>query len=159
MWTEPDLAAQMRSILRPQLPPRAFLRRDRGGALFISNAPAFGSMPPQIPGFHIRCEDKLAYLLPDESWAAQLEAQFPDPPDHLSAGLARFRGQAPTDAAMQLFIHGVKLMDAENPDAAALGLFDRAVRRHAAYALRTDSGGGCYALALLAFLLDRTQTA
>lgn len=155
MWTEPNPAAQMRSILRMQLPQRAFLRRDRGENLFVSNAPTFGPVPEEIPGFHVRTEGNISFISPDAGWAIQLEEQFPDPPDHFSASLARFRGQPPTNAAMQLFISGLKLLDAENPDASAIALFDRAVRRHAAYALRSGSGGGCYALAVAACLLTR----
>ena len=157
MWTDPNPTAQMRSILCNQLPQRAFLRRDRGDHLFVSNAPAFGPMPPEIPGFHIRPDGKLAHISPDISWAIQLEAQFSDPPDHFSASLMRFRNQPPTDAAMQLFIRGAKLLDAKSPDA-DIDLFDRAVRKHAAYALRSGFGGGCYALALMVFLLICPQT-
>ena len=51
MLTETSLTREMRAVLRSSLPERAFLRRDRGDALFISNAPAFGSGTFSIPGF------------------------------------------------------------------------------------------------------------
>ena len=35
------LAAAMRGEIAAMLPERAFLRRDRGDALFVTNAPAF----------------------------------------------------------------------------------------------------------------------
>ena len=45
MWNESSPLERLRGELRPLLPERAFLKRDRGDALLISNAPAFGCTP------------------------------------------------------------------------------------------------------------------
>ena len=51
MWTDAGPLRQMRAAARAALPPRAFLRRDRGKALFVTNAPAFNPALREIPGF------------------------------------------------------------------------------------------------------------
>ena len=68
----------------------AFVRRDRGDALFVTDAPRrrrdvdwaerFGAA-----GFICREENGLARLTPGADWMARLEARFPGPPDALCA--------------------------------------------------------------------------
>ena len=138
--------ARMRESLRVALPERAFLRRDRGDALFISNAPAFEEEIPAIPGFILKKEGTLLHILPDSAWMLELEKN--DPPDQLSETLLRFRGMEADEGALNLFAGGLKLLDggAAPHEAAA---FDRSVRQRAAAALRGGHPGGLYALSLL----------
>lgn len=153
MWIE-DALAEMRSQLRAQLPDRAFLRRDRGEDLFVSNAPVFAPSVSEIPDFCVRREGALLHISPDVDWLLRLERQPCTPPDHFCESLRRFCGESPTPEAMRLFIRGAKLADAgASADTTSLALFDRTVRQHAALALRSGAGGGTYALALLDFAL------
>lgn len=147
MRTE-HLLAEMRGQLRALLPERAFLRRDRGEALFISNAPAFAPDITDIPGFIAKKEGMLLHLLPDEGWISRLEEACGEAPDHFCKTLMRFRGTAPDRANLQLFARGVKLLEGRPTDA-EISAFDRAVRQAAAVALRDGCGGGLYACAIL----------
>ena len=140
--------ARTRELLRAALPERAFLRRDRGDALFISNAPAFEPEIPDIPGFILERAGGLMRILPDESWLAAAEEKAP--PDQLSASLIRFRGMEPGAEGLQLFARGMKLLDMggaapENE----IDAYDRALRQRAALALRGGCGGGLYGASIL----------
>lgn len=150
MWTDAGPMRPMRAALRALLPPRAFLKRDRGDALLVTNAPAFDPALAALPGFILFRRGALIFLLPDASWTARCERRAPEPPDDLSASLLRFRGQTPDLENLKLFARGAKLLDA---GAAATGAeadaYDRALRQRAACALRGGCGGGLYACALL----------
>ena len=148
MWTDAGPLRQMRARARAALPPRAFLRRDRGDALFVTNAPAFDPALREVPGFIAERRGGLLFLLPDASWLRRWERRFPEPPDDLCAKLERFRGEAIDRENLLLFARGAKLLDggAVSEDVAA---YDRAVRQRAALALRGGRGGGLYAAALL----------
>ena len=148
MWTDAGPLRQLRAAARAALPPRAFLRRDRGEALFVTNAPAFDPALREIPGFTAERRGGLMYLLPDASWVVRWERRFPEPPDDLCAGFARFRGIAPDRENLLLFARGAKLLDAR-ADFAEIAAYDRAVRQRAALALRGGCGGGLYAAALM----------
>ena len=143
------LPGEMRDRLRAALPQRAFLRRDRGNALFITNAPAFEGCPDAIPGFLLERQGNMLRILPDDSWIALPEHAGDAPPDFLCASLLRFRGALPDRANLALFARGLKLLDdihaASEADIAA---FDRLLRQQAALALRGNCGGGLYACAL-----------
>ena len=151
MWNEADLPGILRSRIRPCLPNGAFLRRDRGDALFISNAPVLGSCPETIPGFILETRGNMLCLLPDESWSLTLERSRPEPPDALSQSLVRFRGEMMDRSALHFFARGLKLLDAmPTPPEKEILAFDRLLRQRAALALRgAASGGGLYAAALL----------
>lgn len=150
MWTEGGPLRQMRAALRAQLPTRAFLKRDRGDALFITNAPAFDPALRELPGFIAERRGALMAVLPDAGWVARLERRCPEPPDELSASLLRFRGQAPDRENLVLFARGAKLLDAPGAASAAeIGAFDRALRQRAALALRGGCGGALYAASVL----------
>ena len=145
---------RMRRILREALPPQAFLRRDRGDALFVTNAPVFDPVIPSIPGFILIPAGKLLQILPDESWLAEIERQ--EAPDHLAASLLRFREIAPDNAGLRLFARGLKILDmgasAAANEAEAYGCD---LRRMAALALRNAAcGGGLYAAACILHLLN-----
>ena len=153
MWTDAGPLRQMRAAARAALPPRAFLRRDRGDALFVTNAPAFDPALWEVPGFIAQRRGGLMILLPDAGWIARWERRFPEPPDDLCAKLQRFRGAEPNGESLLLFAWGAKLLDggATPSDIAA---YDRALRQRAALALRGGCGGGLYAAALLNYLLN-----
>ncbi len=150
MSRDADLLREMRSRLRAELPPRAFLKRDRGETLFVSNAPAIDPSFSSAAGFTLTRRGTLACFLPDESWLMRLEARHRTPPDAFCASLLRFRGAKVAPETLLLFALGVKLPEtADAPD-----VFDKRLRQAAAVALRGGmSGGGLYALALIDHML------
>lgn len=154
MWNEPAPLEQMRAELRPQLPERAFLKRDRGDALLITNAPALGFSPEQLPGCIVETRGMLLCILPDARWVADFEAAIPEPPDHLSRTLMRFRGAEADGDNLRLFARIAKLLDAQ-PSPGEIEACDRALRNRAALALRGGCGGGLYACACVCALLNR----
>lgn len=151
MWNANEFLEHMRRMLREALPPQAFLRRDRGDALFITNAPAFDPAIPAIPGFILIPAGKLLQVLPDKSRLAEIERQ--EAPDHLASNLLRFRGLEADMENLSLCAQGLKLIDMGRSAAAAeIGAFDRALRNRAALALRgAASGGGLYAAAIILY--------
>lgn len=143
-----NLLAEMRAALRAQLPPRAFLRRCRGEALFVSNAPRFDPEIREISGFCICIQDGLMHILPSDAWILRLEEA--ESADDFSRSLMRFRGQAPDQENRRIFAQGLKLLElAESAPAAEIRGYDRALRQRAAVALRGGCGGGLYAAALI----------
>lgn len=156
MWTEAGPLRQMRAAARAVLPPRAFLRRDRGEALFVTNAPAFDPALRELPGFIAEQRGSLLHLLPDANWIARWERRSPEPPDNLCAGLVRFRGTDPDRENLLLFVRGAKLLDADAaPD--EIAAYDRSLRQRAAIALRGGCGGGLYAAALINYRLQNKE--
>lgn len=148
MRPDSSLLAEMRAALRAQLPASAFLRRSRGDALFVSNAPRFDPEIHEIHRFCIRIQDGLMHILPSDSWITRMEEASPD--DDFSQSLMRFRGQAPDPENCLLFARGIKLLDwAESAPEAEIRAYDRALRQRAAVALRGGCGGGLYAAALI----------
>lgn len=143
-----DLTNAMRRAIIPHLPEQAFLRRDRGDALFISNAPIFGFDAGCIPRFQLEYAGKMLRIRPDSTWLRELEAHFADPMDDFSRSLLRFRGLEPSSESMALFYWGCKLLDAPAVQS-EIERFDQSVRQSAAIALRNGCGGGLYALSLL----------
>lgn len=151
MWIE-----EMRSMLQKHLPERAFLRRDRGDNLFVSNAPVFDPGITSIPGFILCREGHLLHILPDESWIARIEGSG-IAPDHLAATLLRFRGNTTDRENLLLFARGCKLLDEGSPSPNDIEAYDRSLRQRAAAALRGECGGGLYACAVLAIRLRETS--
>ena len=152
MWNESSPLERLRGELRPLLPERAFLKRDRGDALLISNAPAFGCTPERLPGCIVENRGMLLCILPDAQWIAEYEAAIPEPPDHLSRTLLFFRGVEADIDNLHLFARIAKLMDAQ-PSPGEIEACDRALRNRAALALRGGCGGGLYACACVRALL------
>lgn len=151
-----DFAGALRNAASSALPPGAFLRRDRGDALFVTDAPrraADGGWLAELGarGFDCRVEDGLARLTPGPAWAARLEALFPAPPDFLSASLARFGGP-PDGEAPGLFAEGLRALDG----GPGFERYDRRLRQCAARRLRDGglTGGGLYACALVRYLIE-----
>ena len=156
MWTDAGPLRQMRASARAALPPRAFLRRDRGEMLFVTNAPAFDPALREIPGFIAERRGGLLFLLPDASWLRRWERRFPEPPDDLCAKLERFRGETPDQENLLLFARGAKLLDAgATPE--DIAFYGRSLRQRAAVALRGGCGGGLYAAALIVFQLNKKE--
>ena len=154
LWHAPSPLERLRGELRPLLPERAFLKRDRGDALLISNAPAFGLSPERLPGCIVERRGMLLRILPDAQWVAEYEAAIPEPPDHLSRTLLFFRGVEADIDNLHLFARIAKLMDAQ-PSPGEIEACDRALRNRAALALRGGCGGGLYACACVRALLKR----
>ena len=139
----------MRDTLRAALPEQAFLKRDRGDALFITNAPVFDPSIETIPGFILIPNGKLMQILPDACRIAGIELR--EAPDHLCASLLRFRGLEADLDEFRLCAQGLKLIDM-GPSAAEneIEAYDRSLRQCAALALRGAAcGGGLYAAALI----------
>ena len=154
LWYAPSPLERLRAELLPLLPQRAFLRRDRGDALLISNAPALGCTAEQLPGCIAERQGMLLRILPDAHWVADFEAGIPEPPDHLSRSLLRFRGVEADLDNLHLFARIAKLMDAQ-PSPGEIEACDRALRNRTALALRGGCGGGLYACACVRALLNQ----
>ena len=153
-----SLARTLRTAAAAALPEGAFLRRDRGDALFVTDAPRFGfrlDLASRLfeAGFYCTDNGGLLRLWPAEIWLTRLEAACPDPPDALSQALLRFRGRSADGESLKLFALGLRCLD--GGDGAAR--FDRQLRQRAAACLRLNAmnpsepnrGGGLYACALL----------
>ncbi len=147
---------KLRQAARAALPEGAFLRRDRGDALFVTDAPRLDAGPSwqealARAGFLVEERDALARITPGPAWLSALEAEHPVPPDDLCRSLVRFAGRAPDGASLRLFALGARLLDGEADD----GRFERALRKRAAECLRLNAnrtescGGGLYACALI----------
>lgn len=155
MNDRPDRAA--RQILAPLIPGRAFLRRDRDAALFITNAPRIAPDPAfenavREAGFITAEENGLMRISPGPAWLLNLEAEYPAPPDHLSGTLLRFKGEAPVPEAMALFALGLRILDGDPPDN-----YEDRLRRCAAVCLRKHAGGGLYACAVVNHLIRKER--
>lgn len=151
MWTESSPMQAMREAILPHLPPRAFLKRDRGEGLLVTNAPVFDPKLDAIPGFILEKQGSILRILPDESWLIRLEQQVPEPPDHFSKTLLRFRDIQPDRDNLRIFVQGAKLLDeGYTPAPAEIAAYNQALRQRCAEALRGGAcGGGLYASAIL----------
>lgn len=160
-----SLALQLRQAARDALPEPAFLRRDRGGALFVSDAPRHcpdGDWRERLAraGFDLQKRDGLVYFSPGPAWLMRLEAACPAPPDPFCEGLARFAGHPPDAESLALFALGARVLDGAPDD----GRFERRLRQRAAQCLRRNrtqnenNGGGLYACALVKFIIEEATT-
>lgn len=153
-----SLARTLRTAAAAALPEGAFLRRDRGDALFVTDAPRFNARMDWAgllfeAGFHCAGSGRLLRLWPAGIWLSRLEASRPVPPDDLCQSLFRFRGRSPDGESLKLYALGMRCLD--GGDGAAR--FDRQLRQRAAACLRLNAmnpeeptrGGGLYACALL----------
>lgn len=153
-----SLAQILREAAAAALPAGAFLRRDRGDALFVTDAPRISARmdwagPLFETGFYCTGSGGLLRLWPAEIWLTRLEAACPEPPDALCQSLLRFRGHIPDGESLKLYAFGMRCLD--GGDGAAR--FDRQLRQRAAACLRLNAmnpsdptrGGGLYACALL----------
>ena len=141
-----SLPEMIREAIRPQLPERAFLRRARGDAAFVTNAPRFGAA---ILNGDFRCREENGLLLisPGADFLTGFELSQPEPDGFFCRSLLRFRGQTPCEAALDLFAVGVRLLESADENEARL--YGQRVRSLAAVCLR-EKLGGAYGCALLA---------
>lgn len=121
------------------IPKGAFLRRDRGDAMYVTNAPVFGGMG-DVPGFHAETRGSLMYLY----IRPETIEEFDHAPDALANELTRFRGSSP--AAAVIFTEIMKNIEAL--DAGAYAALNKKVRQSAALAMRLGGGEGLYYCAL-----------
>lgn len=150
-----QLPVFFREQIRPLLPERAFLRRDRDDGLFITNAPQFAdaqSLTDHLQARGFICTDIIGRLRisPGPQFLTDFELRH-DPPDHFCKSLVRFRGMQPSGEAIALFSRGVQLL--ENADPGKVSDYLRCVRQLAAVSLRTRQDG-VYACALISHILD-----
>ena len=127
-----SLAQMLRTAAAAALPGGAFLRRDRGDALFVTDAPRFGDRMDWAgllfeAGFYCAVSGGLLRLWPAGIWLSRLEAACPEPPDDLCQSLSRFRGRDPDGESLKLFAFGMRCLD--GGDGAAR--FDRKLRQRA----------------------------
>ena len=111
-----SFAARVREAAAAILPDGAFLKRDRGDALFVTDAPrrrpdADWAERFAAAGFVCEITGGLARLTPGQRWLDALEARCPEPPDMFCASLARFAGREADPAALRLFAAGLRLLD------------------------------------------------
>ena len=154
----------LRNAARAALPKGAFLRRDRGEALFVTDAPRLSPDGPwrsALPaaGFLTRERDGLLWLIPGPEWLTRLEEAHPAPPDEFCQGFARFSGREIEPESLALFALGARVLDGGAND----GRFDKRLRQRAAECLRIHPnpihpGGGLYACALLTHLIKEART-
>lgn len=145
-----DIVRQMREALFAILPQRAFLRRDRRDALYISNAPRFDSETDWAARcmeacFQTKEENGLLRLCPSEAWLKRLEDQFKTSPDFLCFTLERFKKLPVDEESLNLFALGVRYLDGDN----SIIDYEKRLRNRAAICLRSGGGGGLYACGLL----------
>lgn len=152
------LARALRDAAASALPPGAFLKRDRGDGLFVTDAAA---LRPETDwaaalnraGFDCAATGGLLRLWPGALWLTRLDQAHPQPPDGLSQSLFRFAGHMPDGESLALFALGARALDGGD----GAERFDRLLRRRAAECLRLNQtapteplrGGGLYACALL----------
>ena len=154
-----SLPSQLRETLRPVLPARAFLRRDRGGALFITNAPRFADADGlmhhlQMRGFLCSHDNGFLRISPGPKHLTDFELAH-EPPDFFCQSLLRLRGASPSNDALSLFSRGIQLLESADPGSIAVYL--RQTRQLAALSLRNRQGGA-YACALIAHILETERS-
>ena len=129
----------IRAMVAAHLPEGAFLRRDRGSGLYVTNAPAKG-WAGEIPGFSVEVSGAIARI----SILPEITESCDYAPDRLAAELERFKGTS--DEAAEIFTECVKCIEA--PDDVQWTKCDRRIRQAAAKALRCGGGEGLYYCAL-----------
>lgn len=129
----------LRKTVCAHLPEGAFLRRDRGDALYVTNAPSKG-WSGDIPGFSVELNGNIARvsILPETMTLCCFEG------DRLARELVRFKGTSPEAAA--IFNECMKCVEA--PERILLEKCDRRLRQSAAMALRSGGYDGLYYCAL-----------
>ena len=151
-----SLPEALREAARGALPSGAFLRRDRGDALFITDAPRHRPQKDweQIlsnVGFDCELNQGMLRLYPSAAWLESLSARFSVPPDAFCASALRFASRPTETDSLRLFALGVRILDGESGAEA----YDRLLRRRMAVCLRSGGGGGLYACALIKYLIER----
>lgn len=130
---------ELRKYVRGALPQGAFLRRDRGDALYITDAPRLG-WEGNLEGFSVEIRGALARISPLAGTMTRCDYA----PDRLAMELSGMKGASPE--ALGLFIECLKC--AEAPEAGTYARLDRRLRQAAARAMRAGGGDGLYYCAL-----------
>ena len=130
---------ELRDYVRGALPQGASLRRDRGGALYITDAPRLG-WTGTLSGFSVEICGPLAKISPLCGTMARCDYA----PDRLAREISGMKGAS--KEALEIFIECMKC--AEAPDSGAYGRCDRKLRQSAAKELRAGGGEGLYYCAL-----------
>ena len=141
----------LRERVRALIPEAAFLRRDRGDGLYVTDAPRRG-FSGEIPGLRAEIAGGIARLFPKEEILDACDF----PPDELAESLTRFRNLPATGESLALFTEGLKLL--EVPDETGYLAYDKKIRQAAAVALRTNGGGGLYACARVLAEIKRRRS-
>jgi hypothetical protein len=129
----------IREMVAGFIPDGAFLRRDRGRGLYVTDAPARGGMA--VPaGFRVESDGRLAHIYIDDRAMEEIAGRLELSSDALSEELERFRGGS--REAAELFSDILKALEA--PGGADIAGLDRRVRQAAAVALRAGGGEGLY---------------
>ena len=119
----------------------AFLRCDRGEALYITNAAVRSEkvIDWAAAGFDARMQGKMTFLVPKDEWMQSFaEWLCPQVKDaYLQKNLANADFGLVEEADRRLWVEGIKQLEMRtNTD------YEKAVRQRAAVCLRTKSGGG-----------------
>jgi len=122
----------------------AFLRCDRGGALYVTDLPArqasWQAIAAALERAHLRVEARpgLLLLTPGIEWADAFSdwAGKRTRAGDLTRQLEKRRGMPVCDEETACWIEGVKRLELKHPDG-----YERAVRQAAAVALRKNCGG------------------
>ncbi len=118
----------------------AFLRCDRGEALYITNAAVRSEkvIDWAAAGFDAHMNGKMTFLVPKDEWIESFEEWLcPQVKDaYLQKSLANADFGSIEEADRMLWIEGIKQLEMRtNTD------YEKAVRQRAAVCLRTKSGG------------------
>lgn len=119
----------------------AFLRCDRGTALYVTNAPVRSEQEIDWAeaGFNARTEGKLTFLTPGLCWLEPfgrwVQAKAGEP--HLSSAVSNACFGDAEEADVRLWIEGIKRMELKNPAQE----YEKMVRQRAAVCLREKRGG------------------
>lgn len=120
----------------------AFLRCDRGNALYVTNAPmrTEQKIDWKAAGFRVREERGLAFLSPDDQWTDRI---YEWALEHVRMSLseesiARASFGNTEEDDRRLFTEGIKRLEMKG----SAEEYDRLVRQRAAVCLRKKQGGG-----------------
>ena len=130
-----------RDMIFPHIAEGAFLRRDRGDALYITNSPAKGK-EVDIPGFSVESDGKIARISIRSDHLETFARQMEFSEDILSRELSHFCGG--NDDSATLFAEMIKTM--ENPPGADIFALEKRLRQTAAAALFFDVVGNAHHL-------------
>ena len=123
--------------------PRAFLRCDRGGGLYVTNAPLTSAQLHDLEraGFRAEPMGRLWRLFPGEAIIREVEAWLSQEGDPLR--LPALSGVLEADCA--LLCEGLKRLELP-ADEAALARYEKRLRQRAAECMRIHQGGGLLSL-------------
>lgn len=123
--------------------PRAFLRCDRAGGLYVTNAPLTEAqlLTLENAGFHAEPAGSLWRLFPGEAIVREAEAWLAREDDPLR--LPALSGVLDED--MAILCEGLKRLELP-ADEAALARYERRLRQRAAECMRTRQSGGLLSL-------------